>query len=268
MTGHRAGPAGGGAEGVVLTAGVAAAALGVWLWAAGQLAGWINSGSWPKVPVSSTGSILEGLTGHWTDPRQAWPATARPGLPGPWLMYGCALTFVLPPLLMAAAWRRRRTDPRAGGQPVAGARWASGGDLRALRIRGPKAGRLVVGRRAGTAITGRLVATEARHSVLVIGPTQSGKTTGLAIPALLEWHGPVIATSVKDDLAATTHGWRSRQGPCWIFDPTATSGLHPLARWTPLAASRDWSGAQRTAGWLVEATPARAGLADAAFWYA
>jgi type IV secretion system protein VirD4 len=101
----------------------------------------------------------------------------------------------------------------------------------------------------------------------VVGPTQSGKTTGLAVPAILEWRGPVIATSVKDDLAAATRSWRSRQGPCWVFDPTRTSGLRPLAGWSPLGACPDWSAAQRLAGWLVEGTPGRNGLADAAFWY-
>jgi type IV secretion system protein VirD4 len=44
--------------------------------------------------------------------------------------------------------------------------------------------------------------------------------------------------------------------------------LHPLARWSPLDVCQDWSAAQRTAGWLVDATPARSGMADAAFWYA
>jgi type IV secretion system protein VirD4 len=112
------------------------------------------------------------------------------------------------------------------------------------------------------------MATESRHSVLVIGPTQSGKTTGLAVPAILEWPGPVIATSVKDDLAATTIGWRARQGPCWIFDPTRTTGLGSAAAWTPLGACEGWSAAQRVAAWLVDATPARTGMADAAFWYA
>src|SRR5205807_728978 len=63
-------------------------------------------------------------------------------------------------------------------------------------------------------------------------------------------------------------GWRGRQGPCWVFDPTGTSGVRPRASWTPLAGCADWSAAQRMASWLVEATPARAGMADAAFWYA
>jgi type IV secretion system protein VirD4 len=85
---------------------------------------------------------------------------------------------------------------------------------------------------------------------------------------MLEWCGPVIATSVKDDLASTTLPWRSQQGPCWVFDPTRTSGQQTAAGWSPLAGCPDWSAAQRVAGWMVEATPARSGVADAAFWYA
>jgi type IV secretion system protein VirD4 len=142
------------------------------------------------------------------------------------------------------------------------ARWATRRDLRRLAVGVAGRGRLVLGR------SGRvLVATEARHSVLVLGPTQSGKTTGLAIPAILEWEGPVVATSVKDDLAASTTGWRSGLGRTWVFDPTGGSGLAPTSTWTPLAGCDTWSGAQRMASWLVEATPARSGLGDGAFWY-
>jgi type IV secretion system protein VirD4 len=50
--------------------------------------------------------------------------------------------------------------------------------------------------------------------VIVIAPTQSHKTTGLAIPALLEWEGPVLATSVKTDLVPT---------PATTARPAATS---------------------------------------------
>jgi type IV secretion system protein VirD4 len=128
-------------------------------------------------------------------------------------------------------------------------------------------GRLALGRLPGLRLKA-LVATEARHSVLVLGPTQSGKTSGLAIPALLEWDGPALATSVKDDLARHTAPWRATKGPVWVFDPTATSGLGSLARWSPLSLCGDWTAAQRTASWLVDATPARRGMADSAFWYA
>jgi type IV secretion system protein VirD4 len=142
------------------------------------------------------------------------------------------------------------------------ARWATSRDLRPLAVGSAGRGRLVLGR------SGRvLVATEARHSVLVLGPTQSGKTTGLAIPAILEWEGPVVATSVKDDLAASTAAWRAGRGRTWVFDPTGGSGLAPTSTWSPLAGCDTWSGAQRMASWLVEATPARSGMGDGAFWY-
>jgi type IV secretion system protein VirD4 len=112
------------------------------------------------------------------------------------------------------------------------------------------------------------VATEARHSVLVLGPTQSGKTTGLAIPAILEWEGPVVATSVKGDLVAGTLGWRSTQGSCWVYDPTSSAPVSARHGWSPLSEAASWSGAQRVSSWLVESTPTKTGLTDSGFWYA
>jgi type IV secretion system protein VirD4 len=103
--------------------------------------------------------------------------------------------------------------------------------------------------------------------VLVLGPTQSGKTTGLAIPALLEWDGPAVATSVKGDLVARTHGFRADRGRTWVFDPTASASGVPTSRWSPLLEAASWTGAQRMASWLVEATPSRGGLSEGAFWY-
>jgi type IV secretion system protein VirD4 len=135
--------------------------------------------------------------------------------------------------------------------------------MRRLSVRSSVGDRLVLGRVGRT-----VVACEARHSVLVLGPTQSGKTTGLAIPALLEWDGPVLATSVKGDLVATTRAWRADRGQTWVYDPSASAGAGPTSRWSPLQESVTWSGAQRMATWLVEASPARAGLSEGAFWFA
>ena len=67
-----------------------------------------------------------------------------------------------------------------------------------------------------------MVGLEERQSLLVIGATQTGKTTGLAVPAILEADEfAVIAISVKDDLVSDTIGWRSRLAGChYVFDPT------------------------------------------------
>ncbi len=66
------------------------------------------------------------------------------------------------------------------------ARWATPRDLRPLVIAdgkhdgAPPVGRLVLGR-----VRKRLVASERTQSVIVFGPTQSHKTSGFAVPAIL-----------------------------------------------------------------------------------
>ncbi len=111
------------------------------------------------------------------------------------------------------------------------------------------------------------MAVDAGHSLLVVGPTQSFKTTGLAIPALLEWKGPVVAASVKGDLVRDTVAWRGKQGNVWTYDPTG-SFEKETARWSPLAAVVSWSAARRVADRLVEAgRPSTATLTDGDFWY-
>src|SRR6202012_3401427 len=107
----------------------------------------------------------------------------------------------------------------------------------------------------------RLLAVEAGQSLLVVGPTQSGKTTGLAIPAILEWDGPVLATSVKTDLLRDTFAARQESGSVALFDPAECTG-YACDSWTPLAACASWAAARRIASWLAEgATTSKRGLA-------
>ena len=106
------------------------------------------------------------------------------------------------------------------GRP-SGARWAQGGELGALRGRrdGPGEGRLVLGRHHG-----RLLRAEARHALVAFGPPQSGKSAGLAVPALLEWDGPAVASSIKTDLLAATERRRRALGEVFVFDPFGLAG--------------------------------------------
>jgi type IV secretion system protein VirD4 len=112
-----------------------------------------------------------------------------------------------------------------------------------------------------------VVAVEPGQSLAVIGPTQSGKTTALAIPAILGWAGPVLAASVKTDLVRDTLDWRRRRGTVWCFDPARTTGL-PACAWSPLPASATWGGARRTAADLTEVARGPGTTADGEFWYA
>ncbi len=124
-------------------------------------------------------------------------------------------------------------------------------------------GRLVLGR------TGRhLVATEPAQSVIVFGPTQSHKTSGFAVPAILGWDGPVVATSVKTDLVEHTINHRRTLGAVDCFDPAGSTGL-ASAGWSPLPSARTWPGARRAAAGLTEAAKASVGtMSDGDFWYA
>ena len=68
------------------------------------------------------------------------------------------------------------------------------------------------------------------HSLLVVGPTQSGKTSSLVVPAILRWHGPLVVTSVKRDVISLTTPWRRALGTITQLEP----GLLDGATWDPL----------------------------------
>jgi type IV secretion system protein VirD4 len=112
-----------------------------------------------------------------------------------------------------------------------------------------------------------LLAAEERRSVIVIAPTQSLKTTGFAVPALLEWQGPVLATSVKNDLLADTFNRRAAMGEVMVFDPAQVTD-RPRSQATPLWGAGTWRGAMRVAHWLMAGARdgGAAGLQDADFW--
>jgi len=112
-----------------------------------------------------------------------------------------------------------------------------------------------------------LLAAEPGSSVLVVGPTQSRKTSGFAVPAVLEWNGPLVAASVKSDLARNTLSWRESLGDVFVYDPSGVTGLSS-STWSPLGSSATWAGARRVASSLTEVARSSAGnLTDGDFWY-
>jgi type IV secretion system protein VirD4 len=226
---------------LVMIGGVFVACALVWLW--GGIAGAMFGGGWPSVGVGQLLSVLTRLPGSLSDPAAAWPAEARGELPGPAEFY-VALAIV------AAAGAGAvlvvvRTLP-AWVRGSAGARWAAGGELRALR-RGTRDSRLALGFQRG-----RLMYAEHRHALLAFGPPQSGKSAGLAIPALLEWEGPAVASSIKGDLLGATLARRSRLGRAFVFDPFGLAGV-PSHTWSPLRQASTWDGALEVAWRLASA---------------
>lgn len=228
---------------------------------ASALAGLLGTGRPIWIPPSDAGTLLARLLSHLSDPSLAWPVAARRELPGARELQAVLLLSLL---AVAASfllvWRLTRslrdTETRKRS-----AKWATTADLAELRIGRPQPGRITLGYHRRS-----LIAAEERASVMVVGPTQSGKTTGLVVPAMSEWDGPVLATSIKTDVLVQTLAARSELGEARVFDPTrATSLGHAV--WSPLSASTTWTGARRTAAALLgvgDHSSARS--ADDAFW--
>jgi type IV secretion system protein VirD4 len=232
----------------------------IMLWLTGEVAGFINSGKWPKVSISDMGQVVTRVPRHPGDPAAAWPVGARRLLPGPVLFW---ITFLVLMLLATAAWmylnvamralRRRmgtvavvqRSTPAPDRVGPSG--WARPQLFRELYVRGPTPWRVTLGR-----VNGRLVAAEPLQSVIALGPTQSQKTSGLAIPAVLEWDGPVLAACVKPDLIRSTIARRWQKGEVYLYDPAGVTGMEANT-WSPLPRSETWEGAYRMALALVNA---------------
>ena len=230
---------------VVVVAGVLAAGGLVWLW--GGIAGVLFGGGWPRVGASQVLGVLTRLPGRLGDPAGAWPALARSRLPGPEGFYATLGLLIIAASGLTAAGARAASGGllRRSGT---GARWAGSGELRVLRRAGTRrGGRLILGRHQG-----RRLHAERRHALVAFGPPQSGKSAGLAIPALLEWEGPAVASSIKTDLLGATLRRRSELGTAFIFDPFALAGVSSHT-WSPLQAARTWDGALEVAWRLAAA---------------
>jgi len=231
------------------------------LWVTGEVAGFLHSGgTWPRVSVGEMGAVTVRLFRTPADPAAAWPKGVRQALPGPVTFY-----VVLAILLLVCtvaymyltqgfrALRRRLSSTvvvqhsaPAGGQTGPGG-WARPHLFRDLYVRGPQTGRVVLGR-----ISGRMVAAEPLQSVTVLGPAQSQKTSGLVVPAVLEWDGPVLAACTKSDLIRHTMSQRWQRGEVYLYDPAGVTGLD-ASTWSPLSRCGTWESAYRMARSLVDA---------------
>ena len=228
--------------------------LGALLWLWGGVAGALFGNGWPPVPAGELVAIAGRLPARLADPALAWPQPARRELPGPAGFYGALALVGLGAVAISRGGVTLLLRPRDQG-----ARWARGTELRVLRgwlplrrwsaASGSHGGeaRLALGRHHG-----RLLRAEQRHALVVFGPPQSGKSSGLAIPALLEWEGPAVASSIKTDLLGETLSRRSRLGPVFVFDPFGLAGV-PSHTWSPLPAAGTWDGALEVAWRLAAA---------------
>ncbi|HEX8802689.1 MAG TPA: type IV secretory system conjugative DNA transfer family protein, partial [Acidimicrobiales bacterium] len=244
---------------------VGLAVAGVWtalVLATGHLSAFLFNGGWPSYPAAEVPGILWRAFTTPLDPGSAWDeVNTGTDPPGPLAWW---FTFVLLAAAVAGiAFLVQRARQRRAVSEVAGIRTASQRDVKKMDIARKDPGQLVVGTAGGHEI-----ALKDHHSLLVLGPMRSGKTSAVTIPAVLEWPGPVVATSTAGDLVDHTIGWRSRQGDVHVFDP-ARATRHHTSGWTPLTTCRTWAGATRTAWDLAMAGKAAVGAAAGVgeFWF-
>ena len=122
--------------------------------------------------------------------------------------------------------------------------------------------RPILGRRYWQGVSfGPYVTIAPRSSLLIVGPTQAGKTTSLVVPALLRWSDALVVTSVKSDVVKTTLEWRRSMGDVQILEPGRDVGL----TWDPLEGVTTLRHATRVARDLTMGTNDRG---DTEFWNA
>jgi type IV secretory pathway TraG/TraD family ATPase VirD4 len=121
--------------------------------------------------------------------------------------------------------------------------------------------RPILGRRYWNGLSGGpYVTIGPRSSLLIVGPTQAGKTSSIVVPALLRWRDAVIVTSVKNDVVEMTSTWRRTLGDVQVLEPGRDGGL----TWDPLEGVSTLRHATRVARDLT----LESDRGDGAFWNA
>ncbi len=256
---------------VVILAGICSAlGLGAFVWAWGGVAGSLFGRGWPQLTAGQLAGVIVHLPGHLSDPAGAWPPDLRGRLPGVGGFYAAlVLEGVAMASLIALAVRVWPLMLTRDGRP--GARFAARAELAELRGGRPASGHRGASRDHGPRLAlgrhrGRLLRAEHRHALVAFGPPQSGKSSGLAIPALLEWDGPAVASSIKTDLLAATLTRRRALGESLIFDPFGLAGRSSHT-WSPLHGAGTWDGALEVAWRLASAAEVdQRGVDGGDFW--
>lgn len=100
--------------------------------------------------------------------------------------------------------------------------------------------------------------------VLAIMAPRSGKSTSLAVPALLRAPGAAMLTSNKPDVFAVTRARRLAVGTVWLLDPQSVTHSDRAMWWNMLDSARTIEGSGRLASHFIAATTDEKSRGD--FW--
>lgn len=206
------------------------------------------------------------------------PATLWPALAAPVRIMAC---YVLPIAVLsgvgaiglALTKRLRLRTPALAGRRELASLVTAGAAAKAQQLRPSLSGRNATqvlpddrGILLGTLGRRCEVRASWEDVLLAIMAPRSGKTTGLAIPAILRAPGAVLLTSNKaaGDAYTATLRARAQRGRVWTLDPQQIAHAERAMWWNVLADARDLEGARRLAGHFVTASVDEGNQGD--FW--
>ncbi|WP_245797477.1 type IV secretory system conjugative DNA transfer family protein, partial [Mangrovactinospora gilvigrisea] len=231
-----------------------------------------GSTAWIGCNLAATGAHPSEWTGYdplWDvlQPQRQWPHLS--------LWPRTLLAWVLPAALVAGTaaagwrWRDALRAPRSSSGYLAGrmdlaAMMPRQTTERARQLRPSLAktpAKAIAGDQTGVLLgnldrSRRPVRSSWEDVLLAIMAPRSGKTSALAIPAMLRAPGAVILTTNKagGDAYTTTLTARAKVGRCWTLDPQQIAHAAREMWWDPLATADTLEGARRLAGHFVTAS--------------
>lgn len=106
-------------------------------------------------------------------------------------------------------------------------------------------------------------------SMILVGPSRSGKGFNFIVPMLTKAMGAVVTTSTRaDNLELTIEHRKRRGGPVWVFDPAGVAaGAGNTLRWSPLTGADDVDVAMRRLASLIPGDGFE-GVQNSSYWEA
>ncbi|MBP2437907.1 type IV secretory system conjugative DNA transfer family protein [Microbacterium amylolyticum] len=221
-----------------------------------------DCGAWPAPSGFTSGFDM--FLGRET--RMATEGGCHPAEQTAWITLIAVLVLVVfVGLLITVWWARYRASDKyfikklrarrgfAGASELQRALTSKAVRRRAKTLRpdvGKKAKATDVAWKVGTA-RGVEVFVSIEDSVIVIGPPRSGKGFRFVINAILDWPGPLITTSTRNDNLAATMAMREKVGRVTVFDPQRLSGVRSTTKISPLTGCENAMVATQRADALV-----------------
>jgi type IV secretion system protein VirD4 len=140
------------------------------------------------------------------------------------LLFLAGVAFSVATAFGFSLWRAREAKDSA---TYGSARWATARDARKLQLTNGDG--VVLG-----TLDRQLLRHDGDEHVLVIAPTNTGKSVGISLPTGLVWRHSYLALDLKGENWSVTSGLRKAFGPVYRFAPT-TADTH---RYNPLTQIR------------------------------